>query len=106
MSHSAQCRSEEKRRVAPGHPVHDHPSLPVAQRRLEVFHEPAPVRRLENDPVLHHLEPAVLACVDPCIALLREQVEDLRLGEVVRHGDREGDERPARGTAAGSPRPG
>ena len=73
-------------------PVYAHPALTVPQRGLEVVHEPAPIGPLEADAVLHHLEPALLARVDPGVALLREQVEDLRLGEVVRDDDGEGDE--------------
>ena len=73
-------------------PVHAHPALAVLQCRLEVLDEPAAAGLAERDAVLHHLEPARLACVDPGVALLREQVEHLVLGEVVRHGDGEGDE--------------
>ena len=68
-----------------------HP-LAAPQRRLERFGDARAVRGGESHPVLDDLEAIALPPVDARVTLAGEQVLHFLRGEVLRHGDGEGDD--------------
>ena len=66
--------------------------LTVCECCLDSFDDTAATFRAQLDPILHDIEVVALFLPDPCIALALEDLEDLCLGEIIRHCDRKGDD--------------
>jgi hypothetical protein len=88
--------------LAFGERVNVDAALSQAQRGFQRFHHPRARSRADAYPVLEHFDQVALLGVGAEVALLLQQLQDLRPGKILRHRDRESDGEPrvARGARA------